>query len=66
MGWTRWSDRVFYFSDEGVNKSLNELWGDRFPAVVNRFVGLMGLLRHRRIRSALRMALAAEAGEWAV
>jgi hypothetical protein len=57
LGWARWSDRVFYLTDEGIEKSLAELWGDRFPPVVNRFVGLMGLVRHRRVLSALRMAL---------
>ncbi len=58
MGWTRWSDRVFYLTDEGIVKSIHELWGKRFPAVVNRFVSLMGLVKHRRVRSALRVALA--------
>ena len=57
LGWVRWSDRVFYLTDEGIVKSLNELWGKRFPAVVNRFVSLAGLARHRRVRSALRVAL---------
>jgi len=57
MGWTQWSDRVFYLTDEGLEKSLNELWGDKFPAVVNRFVGLMGIVKHRRVLSALRLAL---------
>jgi hypothetical protein len=57
MGWTQWSDRVFYLTDEGIEKSLNELWGDKFPAVVNRFVGLMGLVKHRRVQSALKFAL---------
>lgn len=57
LGWTRWCDRVFYLTDEGIDKSLAELWGDNFPSVVNRFVALMGLLRHRRVMSALRLAL---------
>lgn len=57
MGWTQWSDRVFYLTDEGIEKSLNELWGDKFPAVVNRFVGLMGIVKHRRVLSALKFAL---------
>ena len=57
MGWTQWSDRVFYLTDEGIDKSLNELWGDKFPAVVNQFVGLMGLVKHRRVLSALKFAL---------
>lgn len=56
MGWVRWSDRVFYLTDEGVVKSLNELW-TRFPRIVNRFVSLVSLVKHRQVRSALRMAL---------
>jgi hypothetical protein len=57
LGWVRWSDRVFYLTDEGIEKSLNELWGRKFPAVVNRFVSLMQLAKHRRVKSALRLAL---------
>jgi len=57
MGWVRWSDRVFYLTDEGVVKSLNELWDGGFPRIVNRFVGLVNLVKHRRVRSALRLAL---------
>jgi hypothetical protein len=48
---------VFYLTDEGIEKSLAELWGDEFPAVVNRFVGLMSLVRHPHVLSALRLAL---------
>ena len=50
-GWVHWSDRVFYLTDEGVVKSLKELWGKKFPAVVNRFVSLMQLAGHHRVRS---------------
>ena len=57
LGWTRWSDRVFYRTDEGVNKSLSEFFNGRFPAVVNRFVSLMSLAKHRRVKFALRAAL---------
>jgi hypothetical protein len=57
MGWVRWSDRVFYRTDEGEEKSLNLLWGKKFPNVVNRFVSLMCLAKHARVRSALRVAL---------
>jgi hypothetical protein len=56
-GWVKWSDRVFYLTDENEEKSLNRFWGSRFPNVVNRFVSLAGLARHRRVRSALRVAL---------
>jgi hypothetical protein len=57
MGWVRWSDRVFYRTDEGSIKSLAELWNGNFPDVVNRFVSLMSLLNHPGIRSAVRLAL---------
>ena len=57
MGWTRWHDRVFYQTDNGDVKSLAQLWGGQFPSVVNQFLGLMNLVKSRRVRSALRMAL---------
>ena len=57
LGWTKWSDRVFYRTDEGVEKSLNELWGKNFPSVVNRFVSLMSLARHSHIQWVVRFAL---------
>ncbi|MGD1069379.1 MAG: hypothetical protein ABSB15_04500 [Bryobacteraceae bacterium] len=57
LGWVRWSDRVFYRTDEGIDKSLSEFFNGKYPAVVNRFVGLMRLVKHRRVRSALRVAL---------
>jgi hypothetical protein len=44
--------RVFDLTDEGIEKSFAELWGDRFPSVVNQFV-VMGL----RVLSAPRLAL---------
>lgn len=57
LGWLRWSDRVFYLTDEGIEKSLTEFFGGRYPTVINRFVSLMQLVKHRRVRSALRLAL---------
>ncbi len=57
LGWVRWSDRVFYRTDEGIDKSLTEFFNAKFPTVVNRFVSLMRLARHRRVRFALRAAL---------
>ena len=57
LGWTRWSDRVFYLTDDGAAKSLTELWGGGAPRVVNRFIGLVSLLRHKPVQSALRRAL---------
>jgi hypothetical protein len=57
MGWVRWSDRVFYLTDTGLVKSLNELWDGGFPRIVNQFVSLVNLVKHRRVRSALPFAL---------
>ncbi len=45
LGWTKWSDRVFYLCDDGTARSLSELWATKIPAVVNQFVALMGLVR---------------------
>jgi hypothetical protein len=60
LGWKKWSDRAFYLTDEGIEKSLNELWGNQFPSVVNRFVSLMSLARHTPVRRALRFAFPRE------
>jgi len=57
MGWVRWSDRVFYLTDEGIIKSLSEHWRGKYPAVVSRFVALVPLVKYRRVRWALRYAL---------
>jgi len=63
-GWVHWSARVFYLNQFGVVKSVAEIWGNDPPAVVHQFVGLMMLLGHARVRSALRFALS-EAEEFA-
>ena len=57
LGRVHWSDRVFYHAEDGEVKSLKELWGKKFPSVVNQFVGLMTIARSNRIQSALRVAL---------
>lgn len=58
LGWTRWSDRVFYTRKDGTVTSLSALWGRRQPGVVSSFVGLMGWLGGQTMRPALRWALA--------
>jgi hypothetical protein len=58
LGWKRWSDRVFYHCEDGEARSLTELWGRTAPSVVNWFIGLVRLAQHRRMRGALRLALA--------
>lgn len=58
LGWTSWSDRVFYRCDDGGGRSLSELWGTRMPVIVRGFVGVVSLVKYRRMRTALRFALA--------
>jgi hypothetical protein len=41
LGWKLWSDRVFYFCDDGRVRSLTELFGARVPAPVAAFVGAL-------------------------
>lgn len=57
LGWKHWSDRVFYRAESGEVQSLHEIWGGKFPQVVSRFVSLMRVASHHRVRSALRRAL---------
>ncbi|MDX2150812.1 MAG: hypothetical protein SFV54_08750 [Bryobacteraceae bacterium] len=58
FGWVRWTDRLFYRGDDGVERSLTELWRkEGEPGVVRAFVGLVTLLDSHRVRSALRVAL---------
>jgi hypothetical protein len=45
--------------------SVADIWGCHPPAVVHRFVQLMMLFGHTRVRSALRLAMA-EAEEFAL
>jgi hypothetical protein len=55
-GWRLWSDRVFYLCDDGVARSLTELFGDRTPAPVRLFVGAMQFAAAPRFRRILRGA----------
>lgn len=60
LGWKRWSDRIFYWCDDGESRSLRQLWGDSPPELVSGFVGLIRLVEHRRMQDVLRLALAEE------
>jgi hypothetical protein len=62
LGWTRWHDRVFYRTDEGIEQSLTEFVDSQpISPAMDRLVWLMGLSKHRRVKSALRLALNAGA-----
>jgi hypothetical protein len=41
LGWTQWSDRAFYACDDGVVRSLTELFGTRVPLPVRVFLGAL-------------------------
>jgi hypothetical protein len=57
LGWQKWSDRIFYLCDDGKERSLNTLFADKVPAVIDHFIGLMSLVEEGWLRSALRFAL---------
>ena len=57
LGWAKWSDRIFYICDDGKERSLNTLFADKVPAVIDHFIGLMSLVEEGWLRSALRFAL---------
>jgi hypothetical protein len=59
LGWKRWNDRVFYQCDDGVIRSLAELWGERPPAAVGIFVGVLQFASTPRLKQALRFAFSA-------
>lgn len=53
--WTRWSDRVFFTSQDGSAKSLSSVFGGGHePAVLRPFVACARLLDHHRLQAALR------------
>jgi hypothetical protein len=54
MGWRRWSDRVFYACDDGVVRSLTELWGNDGPMAVQTFVRGVQILHQPLFRGAFR------------
>jgi hypothetical protein len=53
LGWTDWSDRVFYALQDGTIASLAQLWGDRPPMAVSAFTGFMHIAGQPPLRQAL-------------
>jgi len=60
LGWHRWDDRIFYRNDAGEEHSLREIWQGRPPRLAALFVGLVKLMGHAPVRSAVRAALSLE------
>jgi hypothetical protein len=54
MGWRRWSDRVFYTCEDGVVRSMSEVWGNHGPMAVQTFVRGVQILRQPLLRGAFR------------
>ena len=58
MGWTDWSDRVFYTLHDGTTTSLSQLWENGPPFSVGVFAGFMHFAGQPSMRYAVRaMAL---------
>lgn len=53
-GWRLWSDRVFFRAEDGNVQSLTEWFGERTPAAVTIFVGVIQLASAPRVRRFLR------------
>ena len=51
LGWTDWSDRVFYTIPDGTVASLSELWKDGRPISVGVFSGFMQFAASGRSRA---------------
>ncbi len=50
-------DRIFFDHDNGP-VPLTQFWDEQGPSVLRPLFGLLWLLEHRRLRPALRVALA--------
>ena len=56
LGWTDWSDRVFYTSHDGTSASLSQLWGNDPPFPVGVLAGFMQFAGQPSMRYAVRAA----------
>jgi hypothetical protein len=54
--WRLWSDRAFYICDDGVTRSLTEIFGDNLPTPVAVFRRLLETACHPPVRRFLRGA----------
>ena len=45
LGWSRWSDRVFYEVVPGQARSLSEYWTNGEPVLIRTFVSLVHIMR---------------------
>jgi hypothetical protein len=57
-GRTRWTDRIFYRTEDGVARSLAEVWQDGAPWMLEGVTAAVGLFAGTPLRAAVRMLLA--------
>ncbi len=57
-GWRRWDERVFYKCDDGVTRSLFQLWNGKGPLATRIFVGGIQMLRQPGIQHLFRATFA--------
>jgi hypothetical protein len=62
IGQRRWTDRVFIKVEEGVVRPLSSYWEDTVPMWVKSAMWLVGLVRSKSLRPALRIAFARKVG----
>jgi hypothetical protein len=55
--WTRWTDRVFYRCDDGVVRSLTDLFAHGLPAGIQLFVNSIALIRRGGLRRTVRVVV---------
>lgn len=56
-GRERWTDRVFYRSEDGIAMPLSKVWGRGAPWMVRGAAGMVELAATTRLRQALRLLL---------
>ena len=56
-GWRQWSDRVFYRCDDGVVRSVGELFSRGVPAAIQIFVKGVGLIRQWGVQRTFRVIM---------
>jgi hypothetical protein len=61
LGWTRWSDRVFYIGDDGKAHPFSQFWGNRTPLAVRLFDRGLSIMHHPGFRFAVRALARQEA-----
>jgi hypothetical protein len=58
IGRRRWSERVFFQQDDGVEKPLSAFWKGDGPWPVRCFLAALRIFKSHHVRAALRVALA--------